>query len=66
MKVLMKIGIILSLTLLASQTICGLWIGSKGAEASSIKFHVVQGLIAVSVTAITLIVAAVSLRATAR
>jgi len=65
MKTIVTIGIYLSLTLLFSQMICGLWIGSKGADPSSAKFHAVLGISAVVVSAITLVLAAVKLRHTA-
>ena len=56
----MKIASIIlsSLTILMvlSQLICGLWLQSNGADASNIAFHTKLGIGSVAMTLITLVV----------
>lgn len=58
MKNISLIAAILSGLLLFSQVLCGLWIRNAGkpADESSIRFHVMFGLLTVAVVAVTLVI----------
>lgn len=61
MKTLVIAGTVLTVVMLLSTAICGLWIQGQGklVDPSSIQFHMVIGLVAVFVGIVTVIGAAV-------
>lgn len=61
MKTASMILSILTILMALSQLICGLWIGSNGADAGNLTFHTRLGIGTVVMTVITLIVLLISL-----
>lgn len=61
MKTITIILAAISILLLLSTLICGLWLKSKGADASGIAFHIQLAIPTVIVTLATIVVAIVQL-----